>query len=136
MTHQMTSDTETQQQSGTVSTADLAYGNRTTSNTGNDVQQETVSQGSDNAPLFSSDQADEFKSCWRDVQAAFVDDPQQAVQRADGLVAETMKRLAEIFADERQKLENQWSSGSDVSTEDLRLALQRYRSFFDRLLSV
>jgi hypothetical protein len=58
------------------------------------------------------------------------------VEQADELVAQVMKRLAEIFADERTNLESQWSRGDNVSTEDLRVALQRYRSFFDRLLSV
>ena len=55
---------------------------------------------------------------------------------ADGLVAEMMQRLAKVFADERSKLEEQWSRGDDISTEDLRVALRRYRSFMDRLLSV
>jgi hypothetical protein len=70
------------------------------------------------------------------VQSGFVDEPRHAVEQADGLVAETIKRLAEVFAEERSQLETQWSRGEDVSTEDLRLALRRYRSFFDRLLSV
>jgi hypothetical protein len=65
-----------------------------------------------------------------------VDEPRRAVEQADSLVAGTMKRLAEIFADERNKLESQWDKGENVSTEDLRLALRRYRSFFSRLLSV
>jgi len=65
-----------------------------------------------------------------------VDEPRNAVQEADGLVASAMKRLAEVFAQERSKLEQQWDRGDDVSTEDLRLALQRYRSFFHRLLSI
>jgi hypothetical protein len=86
--------------------------------------------------LFKSDESERFRSRWTDVQAGFVDEPRQAVERADGLVAETIKRLAEGFAEERSQLETQWSRGEDVSTEDLRLALRRYRSFFDRLLSV
>jgi len=86
--------------------------------------------------LFKSDETERFRSRWTDVQAGFVDEPRQAVERADGLVAETIKRLAEVFAEERSQLETQWSRGEDVSTEDLRLALRRYRSFFDRLLSV
>jgi hypothetical protein len=70
------------------------------------------------------------------VQVSFVDEPRRAVQQADGLVAGAMKRLAEIFAEERSKLDKQWDRGDSVSTEDLRLALQRYRSFFGRLLSI
>jgi hypothetical protein len=65
-----------------------------------------------------------------------VDEPRKAVEQADGLVASAMKRLAEVFAEERSHLEQQWDRGDNVSTEDLRVALQRYRSFFDRLLSV
>jgi len=65
-----------------------------------------------------------------------VDEPRQAVEEADRLIAATMKRLAEIFAEERQKLEQQWDKGDNVSTEDLRIALRRYRSFFTRLLRI
>jgi hypothetical protein len=87
-------------------------------------------------PLFSSGEANEFRSRWDAIQVGFVDEPCRAVELADNLVAGTMKRLAEIFADERSKLEGQWDQGENVSTEDLRLALRRYRSFFSRLLSV
>ncbi len=88
------------------------------------------------AALLPSDQTAQFRTRWTDIQAAFVDDPRRSVEQADTLVAEVMKRLAEMFADERSRLEGQWSKGSDVSTEDLRVALQRYRSFFDLLLSL
>jgi len=88
------------------------------------------------APLFSSEEAKELHARWDTIQGAFVDEPRQAVEQADSLVAGAMKRLAEMFADERAKLEGQWDRGNDVSTEDLRLALRRYRSFFARLLSV
>jgi len=77
-----------------------------------------------------------FRSRWDTIQTGFVDEPRQSVEQADSLVAEVMQRLAEVFADERSKLEEQWSRGDDVSTEDLRIALRRYRSFFDRLLSM
>ena len=70
------------------------------------------------------------------VQAGFVDEPRKAVEQADGLVASTMKRLAESFARERANLEQQWDRGDNISTEDLRIALQRYRSFFHRLLAI
>ena len=88
------------------------------------------------APLFSQGEAQEFRTRWTTVQAGFVDEPRQAVQRADALVSESMKRLAEVFTEEHSKLEHEWDRGGDVSTEDLRVALRRYRSFFDRLLSV
>ena len=79
-------------------------------------------------------QATKFYSAEDYHQNYFVDNPRQAVEQADHLVAETVKRLAQMFADERNKLEQQWSRGDHVSTEDLRVALMRYRSFFDRLL--
>jgi hypothetical protein len=87
-------------------------------------------------PLFASSEASELRRRWDAIQVGFVDEPRKAVEEADTLVAGTMKRLAEIFAEERNKLENQWDKGENVSTEDLRLALRRYRSFFSRLLSV
>ena len=89
------------------------------------------------AALFAEDETQRFRGKWTDIQAEFVDEPRKSVEKADHLVAETIKRLAEIFAEERNKLEHEWSRGEDrVSTEDLRVALRRYRSFFDRLLSV
>jgi hypothetical protein len=86
--------------------------------------------------LLSAAQAKEFRVRWDTIQVGFVDEPRSAVEQADNLVAGAMKRLAEIFADERAKLEGQWDRKESVSTEDLRLALRRYRSFFVRLLSV
>ncbi len=88
------------------------------------------------APLFPNAEAEKFRNRWLDLQAGFVDEPRAAVKNADGLVAEVIQRLAQSFADERSGLERQWDSGEEVSTEDLRVALRRYRSFFDRLLSV
>ena len=88
------------------------------------------------SPLFGEADARSFRERWDTIQSAFVDEPRDSVQRADALVAETMKRLATSFAEERASLEQGWSQGGEVSTEDLRQALRRYRSFFDRLLSV
>jgi hypothetical protein len=88
------------------------------------------------SPLFSEAEVGDFRSRWSSVQTAFVDEPRRAVEDADNLVASLMKKLAEGFANERSRLEGQWDRGDNVSTEDLRLALQRYRSFFDRLLKV
>ena len=87
-------------------------------------------------PLFEAGDTQGFRDRWLEIQAAFVDEPRRAVHEADTLVAELMQQLARTFADERSSLEAQWDREEDVSTEDLRLALQRYRSFFDRLLSV
>jgi hypothetical protein len=87
-------------------------------------------------PLFSTDEAKGFRDRWDAIQGAFVDEPHQAVELADSLVAAAMKRLEEVFADERANLEGQWARDQSISTEDLRLALRRYRSFFGRLLAV
>ncbi len=87
-------------------------------------------------PLFSESEMGDFRSQWSKLQTGFVDEPRRTVEGADKLVAAVMQRLAEGFANERSGLEKQWDSGDDVSTEDLRVALQRYRSFFDRLLKL
>ena len=86
--------------------------------------------------LFGHGDAEPLRTQWGDIQAAFVDAPREAVQRADALVAQVMQRMAETFARERATLEQQWDRGDNVTTEDLRVALQRYRAFFDRLLSM
>jgi hypothetical protein len=116
-----------------LSTADLARPRDADDQETDD--QETQEEGAGRQPLFAGEDADRFRSRWQEVQAGFVDEPRQAVQDADGLVADLMQRLAATFSDERASLESQWDSGQDASTEDLRVALQRYRSFFDRLLS-
>jgi hypothetical protein len=77
-----------------------------------------------------------FRTQWIKIQTGFVDEPRLTVEHADKLVAAVMQRLADGFATERSGLEKQWDRGDNVSTEDLRIALQRYRSFFDRLLSL
>jgi hypothetical protein len=86
-------------------------------------------------PLLASDDAEAFRARWTEVQFGFVNSPRQAVEQGDGLVAELMQHLARTFAEERSRLESQWDQGSDVSTEDLRTAFQRYRSYFERLLA-
>lgn len=137
-----------------ITTADLAQGKRPASdsrgpqaieverdvepNSRMDVQRgnERNTTESQTAPLFPSEELSGLRSRWKEVQTAFVDEPRKAVEQADGLVASAMKRLAEVFANERAGLEKQWDRGDSVSTEDLRVAMQRYRNFFDRLLSV
>jgi hypothetical protein len=86
--------------------------------------------------LFTEEEARDFRKRWEQVQTEFVDEPRGSVEKADELVASTIKRLAEVFADERSSLEHEWAKGDNVSTEDLRQALRKYRSFFDRLLAV
>jgi hypothetical protein len=87
-------------------------------------------------PLFSEPEMVDFRSQWSKLQTGFVDEPRRTVEGADKLVVAVMQRLEEGFANERSGLEKQWDSGDNVSTEDLRVALQRYRSFFDRLLKL
>jgi hypothetical protein len=102
------------------------------SETAPEADKETDSTGT---PLLSQDESSSFRTRWEPIQAAFVDDPRRATEQADALVAEVMQRLAVMFNEERSLLEARWEQGTDVSTEDLRIALQRYRSFFHRLLS-
>lgn len=88
------------------------------------------------SPLFHEDELGGFRTRWEGIQTGFVDEPRSAVEQADSLVSEMIKRLTDVFAEERKTLETQWGRGDNVSTEDLRVALKRYRSFFERLLSV
>jgi len=117
---------------GAITTADIANGNAT----GNMDSAHRMDEEHGNASLFAGNEAQDFRTKWEHIQTGFVDEPRKAVQDADALVASAIKRLAEVFADERAKLEREWDRGDNVSTEDLRIALRRYRSFFDRLLSV
>lgn len=94
------------------------------------------SDEAERGPLFPSEEVKNFRARWEAIQVGFVDEPRRSVQEADSLVAAMMKRLAEQFATERSNLEGQWDGGSDVSTEDLRITLRRYRSFFSRLLAI
>jgi len=156
-------DTEVDRPSGGLSTADLAGVGSATQATTTDVSEtETQAPLEQRAepeslapaptavqppgraqtneetptPLFAADAAESFRSRWQDIQTSFVDEPTRAVEQADSLVAEIMQQLAKTFADERSQLEAQGEHGKDISTEDLRMALRHYRSFFDRLLSI
>jgi hypothetical protein len=91
--------------------------------------------GQSHAQLLEDQEMQAIRGQWKDIQAEFVDEPRKAVQQADALVAELMQRLAQMFATEREDLESRWGGGDDVSTEDLRRGLRRYRSFFERLLA-
>jgi len=92
--------------------------------------------GEELSPLLSAKEEEDFRSRWNTIQSGFVDEPRRAVEDADGLVAQIMQRLAQSFSDQKGNLEMQWDNSQQVSTEDLRMALRRYRSFFDRLLSI
>ena len=89
------------------------------------------------APLFDSQLAQDMRGRWTQIQAGFVDDPRRAVQQADELVAQALQDLARSFARHRQEIEQEANAGDQQpSTENLRIALRRYRSFFERLLSL
>jgi predicted lipid-binding transport protein (Tim44 family) len=120
----------------TSSVAATAASRDTTERSGTAGFAAEANTNADDAPeLLPRDQNEGFQRRWEQIQTGFVDEPRQTVEQADELVAEVMKRLAEGFAAERERLEGQWGRGEDVSTEDLRIALQRYRGFFQRLLS-
>jgi hypothetical protein len=87
-------------------------------------------------PLFEKDEAKQFRARWLAIQGKFVDDPRASVKEADDLVAEVIKSVTMNFSNRRVGLEKQWNSGEKASTEDLRMAIKRYRSFFDRLLTL
>jgi hypothetical protein len=87
-------------------------------------------------PVLAEEDASELRERWERLQARFVDEPQEAVREADGLVGDVFDQVTRTFASEREALEEQWNRGEEASTEDLRVAMQRYRSFFERLLAV
>lgn len=101
-----------------------------------DADADAMPDGEPLAPLFLPKEANDFRAIWDAVQIGFVDDPKQAVRKADELVAQVMRTLAETFSNERAKLESQVDQTDNNSTENLRIALRRYRSFFQRLLSL
>ena len=96
----------------------------------------TTAKDDELVPLFEEDAAKKFRSRWLAIQSKFVDDPSDSVKQADDLVADVIKNVTMSFANRRVSLEKQWNSGDNTSTEDLRLALKQYRSFFDRLLTL
>lgn len=120
-----------------MSTADLANAADSRSRETQQISQADQQIGHEApATLLPDEEVGELRHRWDAIQTGFVDEPRRAVESADALVAAAMKRLAEVFASERAQLEGQWDRGDDVSTEDLRLALQRYRAFFGRLLAI
>jgi len=129
-------ETRTERKEGGLSTADLVAGNEVADeSTARDEGRMNATEDGGQTALLEGAESERFRTRWQEIQAGFVDEPQGAVREADGLVAELMQRLAETFSEERTRLESQWDGEGNVSTEELRVALQRYRSFFDRLLS-
>jgi hypothetical protein len=117
-------------------TADIASGTDDSGEQAPPAAEAVADDEDERRPLLEEEATAEVRSRWEKIQGGFVDEPRRAVEEADTLVAELMQQLADSFANEREGLEGQWDRGDEVSTEDLRIALQRYRSFFDRLLSV
>ncbi len=126
-------DTHEQREHERLSTSDIVAAR---GSNGNAAPPPSRAADEPNMPLFAQNEASDFRSRWEKIQTGFVDEPRRAVEQADELVANAIKKLAESFANERQRLESDWEKNENVSTEDLRVALRRYRSFFDRLLSV
>ncbi|WP_410619724.1 hypothetical protein [Amycolatopsis sp. cmx-8-4] len=115
-------------------TADTTAGTTAdTSDTRADSARPSADDGADQQPLIDEEKVTGFRDRWQGVQTGFVDDPQKAVREADELVAGVISALATTFAEHKSELEGQWQHG-EPATEDLRLALRRYRSFFDQLL--
>ncbi len=130
-TNQPQPSAEPVSQAGAVSTADVAAAGDAGA-----ARVQTPQRTESPETLFPADQTGVFRERWTKIQAGFVDEPRQAVMQADTLVAEVIQKLAASFAEERSRLEKQWDTGDDVSTEDLRMAVRRYRAFFDKLLSL
>ena len=101
-----------------------------------EVTQERPVMDKELVPLLEEGEAEKFRTRWQDIQTDFVDDPSSSVERADELVAQVINSITENFARERDSLEEQWNRGEEASTEDLRSAIKRYRSFFNRLLTL
>lgn len=114
--------------------ADLAYDSAAPQQNTDEVYGTVASEP--NGSLFGDDTLTGLRSRWDHVQAGFVDNPRECVQQADGLVSDVVEELTSAFSHARSGLEAQWARGEQASTEDLRVALKRYREFFDRLLAV
>jgi hypothetical protein len=102
----------------------------------NDARSETASDSAaeERATLIPPDRAESYNGRWTQLKSDFVDEPSKAVRGANELVGEVLDELEELFRSQRAELEKGLDS-EQTTTEDLRQALGRYRSFFDRLLS-
>ena len=121
-------------QEDNITTADLLHPREETRREMGKERPDWAAQ--DHEPLFPGPQLEDLRRRWSEIQTNFVDEPRSSVEKADQLVASVIQQLTQGFADERSRLERDWSKGGEVSTEDLRQALRRYRSFFDRLLAM
>lgn len=103
---------------------------------GHQEQRDDGEQRQEDRELFDDSELQSFRARWEQVQGEFVDEPRDSVQKADDLVSDLVEQLTSGFAETRSGLEKQWNKGEEASTEDLRVALTRYRAFFQRLLKV
>jgi hypothetical protein len=102
---------------------------------GEQTEKQQDEQTQDRDALFGrSGEAEDFRRRWSEIQVSFVDEPERSVEQADELVVDLTDQLVSSMRAERSQLEQRWSRDEEVTTEDLRVTLQRYRSFFDRLL--
>ena len=141
----MTQETKLEETKGQLTTADLAYGKQEATEGSPMVDSrvdEERANGYRDATVMSSESAllpegdrSKYQEQWGSIQTKFIDEPKECVQEADALVAGVIQQLATKFAEQRTSLEQQWGSGGEASTEDLRQALQHYRAFFQRLLA-
>jgi hypothetical protein len=135
MTEETMTTEANDEESAPLTTADLAGRGAEAETDAAPAGAAAASEDARPVPLFSGDESQQLRDRWTDIQAGFVDQPREMVEQADGLVADLMQRLAAQFSEERTRLESQWGTDDDASTEDLRVALTRYRSFFERLLN-
>jgi hypothetical protein len=126
-------ETEERGDGQALSTEDLVQAEPKTTETTRTPEASRTPDEEDRHELFYDDEVERFQSSWQTIQTAFVDDPQRAVKEADELVAAVIQTLAATFAEHKSELESAWSQG-EPATEDLRIALRRYRSFFKQLL--
>src|SRR5215469_5892389 len=101
------------------------------------IQNREENAAAEHTPLFDEHEVHDLRERWQRVQGTFVDDPHSSVEQADKLVSTAIQRLTDIFSAEKSNLANTWSRGeNEISTEDMRQALRRYRAFFDRILTI
>ena len=140
----MIEETKIEETNGQLTTADLAYRRQETTEEspttesrvdGEHLQGSDATMVSAASALLPEGDRSKYQEQWGSIQTKFIDEPKACVQEADALVAGVIQQLATKFAEQRTSLEQQWGSGGEASTEDLRLALQQYRSFFQRLLA-
>lgn len=98
----------------------------------------TAPKAVESGPLtwLKGDEVDDLKSRWKVIQIEFVDEPRKSVEQADALVVEALDRIELVFKNQRTILNERWLNHEDVQTEDLRIALQSYRSFLNRILAL